>query len=300
MYFFLWDCFLRLLFAFWWIRLRDLCKLPDGGMGDGKNSGGQNLAQESFSPIICCWVRLHPLPESYLAWGSSALGATVGLTGELQEGLCQGGPSWPNAASVPVPVVSPCWPTLHRRPSSTSRCFWFSLLWGHCSFPLGLGLQKTLLVHSKTGVSCFPQSCGRPIIKSLCPSKPWIWLWSSQSLCRIPRLGSLMWGSEPSQQLENFAITVLPFVRHSSGRYGIWFYHDCAPPTISLWHHLYLWLRGVFFWWVPASSRRGRASCSFAILVFSQEEMSTSFYFAILNRKSVVYDLFKVLLDSVC
>ena len=170
MYFFMWDCFLLLLFAFWWTRLRDLCKLPDGGMRDGKNSGGQNLAQESFSPIICCWVGLHPLPDSCLAWGSSALGATVELTGELQEGLCQGGPSWPNAASVPVPVVSPCWPTLHRRPSNTSREFQFSLLWGHCSSPLGLGVGKILFVSSKTGV-CFPQSCGSPIIKCHWPSR---------------------------------------------------------------------------------------------------------------------------------
>ena len=71
----------------------------------------------------------------------------------------------------------------------------------------------------------------------------------SQSFCRIPRLGSLMWGSEPSQQLDNFAITVLPFVRHPSGGYGIWFCRNCALPTISLWHHLCLWTRGIFFWW---------------------------------------------------
>ena len=93
----------------------------------------------------------------------------------------------------------------------------------------------------------------------------------SQSLCRIPRLGSLMWGSEPSQQLDNFAITVLPFVHHPSSGYGIWFYCDGAPPTIPLWHHLCLWTRGIFFWWVPASSCRGGATCNFAILVFSQE-----------------------------
>ena len=34
-------------------------------------------------------------------------------------------------------VVSPH-PHLHRRPFNTSRYFWFSLLWGHCSFPLSL------------------------------------------------------------------------------------------------------------------------------------------------------------------
>ena len=57
----------------------------------------------------------------------------------------------------------------------------------------------------------------------------------SQSLCRIPSLGSLMWGSEPLQQWENFlGIIVLQVVGHPPSRFGIWFYHHCAPPTISL------------------------------------------------------------------
>ena len=57
----------------------------------------------------------------------------------------------------------------------------------------------------------------------------------SQSLCWIPRLGSLTWGSEPSQQWEKFfGITVLQFVACSSSRYGIWFYYYCAPPTVLL------------------------------------------------------------------
>ena len=33
------------------------------------------------------------------------------VDGELQEGLRQGGPSQPDAASAPIPVVSPCPPT---------------------------------------------------------------------------------------------------------------------------------------------------------------------------------------------
>ena len=55
----------------------------------------------------------------------------------------------------------------------------------------------------------------------------------SQSLCWVPRLGSLTWGSKPSQQWENFfGVLVLPFVGHPPRGYGIWFYHNCAPPTI--------------------------------------------------------------------
>ena len=61
-------------------------------------------------------------------------------------------------------------PRLHRRPSTTSRYFWFTSLWAHGSFPLGLGAHKILFVPSKTGV-CFPQSRGSPIIKSRRPSR---------------------------------------------------------------------------------------------------------------------------------
>ena len=44
----------------------------------------------------------------------------------------------------------------------------------------------------------------------------------SQSVCQIPRLGSLTWCSEPSQQGKNFfSITVLQSVSHPPGEYGI-------------------------------------------------------------------------------
>ena len=45
---------------------------------------------------------------------------------------------------------------LHRRASNTSRQFWFSLLWSHCSSPLGLGACKILFVPYRTGVSVYP------------------------------------------------------------------------------------------------------------------------------------------------
>ena len=71
----------------------------------------------------------------------------------------------------------------------------------------------------------------------------------SQSLCWIPRLGSLMWGSEPSQQWENFFVIIaFQFVGHPRSRFGIWFYCDYAPPTISL-KLLCLWTWGIVFFW---------------------------------------------------
>ena len=36
-------------------------------------------------------------------------------------------------------------------------------------------------------------------------------------------------------------------MNHPPSSYGIWFYCDCAPPTISLWLLLCLWLWGIFF-----------------------------------------------------
>ena len=61
---------------------------------------------------------------------------------------------------------------------------------------------------------CSPQSCVRPSRSdSLGILRPF---------CQIPMLGSLMWGSELSQQWENFfGIIVLQFLGHEPGRYGI-------------------------------------------------------------------------------
>jgi len=65
---------------------------------------------------------------------------------------------------------------------------------------------------------------------------------NSQSLCRIPRLRSLMWGSKPSQQWENFfGIIILQFVGHPACGYGIlllpWWhpsYHLTVISSLSL------------------------------------------------------------------
>ena len=47
-------------------------------------------------------------------------------------------------------------PHLHWRLLDTHGRVWVSLLWGHCSFLLGLGVHKVLFVPSK---SLFLQSC---------------------------------------------------------------------------------------------------------------------------------------------
>ena len=104
---------------------------------------------------------------------------------------------------LPVPLFlwwAPVYPCFHRRPSNTSRYFGISLLWGYYSFFLSLG------AHNFFCVCVCP-----PSLESLFSSV----LWKScdqiplgfkvrfpgdcQCLCQIPRLGSLTWGSEPSQ-----------------------------------------------------------------------------------------------------
>ena len=103
---------------------------------------------------------------------------------------------------------------------------------------------------------------------------------NSSSRCQTARLGSLTCGSEPSLQCTDFrGISVLQFVSHPPSSYGIWFYCDSAPPTISLWLLLCLWMWGIFF---------GEFQClpvddySTSVLKRGSERMS--FYSAILNQ----------------
>ena len=100
----------------------------------------------------------------------------------------------------------------------------------------------------------------------------------SQSLCGIPRLGCRMWGSEPSQQWENFfGIIVLQFVGCPLGGYGIWFYRDCAP-TVSLQFLLVFGSRVSFFdrFQHPPVNVCSTASCDFGALAGGDEHMSST------------------------
>ena len=91
-----------------------------------------------------------------------------------------------------------------------------------------------------------------PVLSKSCNQIPLAFkVWfsrNSSSRCRTPRLGSLTWGSQPSLQWVDFCgISVLQFVNHLPSNYGIWFYCDCAPPTVSLWLLPCLWMWGIFF-----------------------------------------------------
>ena len=64
------------------------------------------------------------------------------------------------------------------------------------------------------------------------------------------------------------------------GSYTRWvrdltFYHDCAPPTVSLWLLLCPWTWGIFFWLSSNILLLMVVEQLVVILVFSQERMST-------------------------
>ena len=79
-------------------------------------------------------------------------------------------------------------------------------------------------------------------------------------------------------------IIVLQFVSHPPSGYGIWFYCDCAPPTISLRLLLCIWMWGIFFGELQCLPVDGcsAVSCDSGALAGGSER--TSFYSAILNQ----------------
>ena len=97
-------------------------------------------------------------------------------------------------------------PHLQQRLLQIHRQVWLSLLWGHCSF---------LLVHA--GFICALQESVSPVLWKFCNQIPLASKVNvpegSQSLCRTPRLGSVLWVIELSYQYENFfGIIVLQFL----------------------------------------------------------------------------------------
>ena len=122
---------------------------------------------------------------------------------------------------------------------------------------------------------CFPQSFSNPIIKSCCLQSQVLWGFP------VP-LPDLLAG-KPDMRLriitkvkrENFFdIIVLQIVGGLAGRYRILFYHDCTPPTISLW--LLVFGHGVSFFgtWGSSIILSMAVQQLITILVLFQEEMS--------------------------
>ena len=105
---------------------------------------------------------------SCLAWGNPALGprgSMRGLMANSRRVYAKG-----DLPGPPSPWWAPADPHLHRRPCNTSREFWFTLPWGHCSSLWVLCVQRCVCVLQDWSL-CFPQSSGRPVIKPHWPSR---------------------------------------------------------------------------------------------------------------------------------
>ena len=128
-----------------------------------------------------------------------------------------------------------------------------------------------------------------PVLSKFCNQVPLafeVWFFrNSSSRCWTPRLGSLPWGSEPSLQWVDFCgIIVLQSMSHPPSSYGIWFYCDCALPTVSLQLLLCLWMWDIFFGefqCLPVDDCSA-VSCDSGALTRGSEH--TSFYSTILNQ----------------
>ena len=228
------------------------------------------------------------VPSLLVVWPKATLHCSLpglfgGANGGLWEGSCQGALPRTSAASVLVLTVShshplPLQETLQRQQVGLVQSPMGSLL-----LPLGPDAHTTLCVES-----LFPPVPSRSCNQILPAFKVWLSR-NSSSCCQTPRLGSLMGGSEPSLQWVDFhGISVLQFVSHSPSSYGIWFYCDCAPPTVSLWLLLCLWMWGIFFGefqCLPVDDYSA-VSCDSGALARGSE--STSFYSAILNQSPII------------
>ena len=234
---------------------------------------------------------LSSLSVACFAWGDPALeptGSLVWLTADSR--WAQTKEYFPELL-LPV-SLSPWWatatPCLCRRPFNTSRCVWFSLLWGHCSFPLGSDVHTTLCVPSKSGVSVSPSPV--KVLQWNPASLQSLILWEFLLMLLDPQVG------KPDVGLRTLTLVggllwyiVLQFVSHPPSGYGIWFYCDCTTPAISLWLLLCLWMWGIFFgeFQCLPFDHCSAVSCDFSALTRRSER--TSFYSTILNQSPLPY-----------
>ena len=130
--------------------------------------------------------------------------------------------------------------------------------------------------------SLFPPVLSKSCNQILLAFKVWF-SGNCSTYCQTPRKPDV--GLRTSLQWVDFCgISVLQFVSHPPSSYGIWFHCDCAPPTISLWLLLCLWMRGILFGefqCLPVDDCSA-VSCDSSALARGSE--SISFYSAILNQ----------------
>ena len=174
----------RFMSASWWMGKTGSC------------SGGQGLAQKSFNQIICWWVGLHSIPGSCLAWGDPALGCVgsmVDLMVNSKRLYAKGTFQCPRSCGEPLPIHASTGdpPTLAGSFGSVSCVVTAPVLWVsvHVKFYLCPLRQVSVSLSPPESLWLSNQIPLAP--KARFPR-------DSQSLCWIPRLGSLIFVSEPS------------------------------------------------------------------------------------------------------
>ena len=117
----------------------------------------------------------------------------------------------------------------------------------------------------------------------------------SQFLCQISRLGSLTWGSEPSELWENlFCIIVFQSLGPPLSGYGIWFYHDCIPLLPSHCSFFLVFGHGVsVFSWFQHAPVDGCSTASWNFGALTRGDECMSFYSAILNWKLMLQSFYE-------
>ena len=145
----------------------------------------------------------------------------------------------------------------HSRPLSTHASpgdshlltgkSWLSLLWDHCFSLLCPGVHKALFVPPKNLCPVLWQFCNQIALTFKVRFSG-----DSQSLCQIPRLGSLTQGSEPSQQWENSLVLLFSslWVTHLE---GMGFDLIVVAPLLPSHCGYFVFGLGVSFLSVPAS-----------------------------------------------
>ena len=128
-------------------------KLLNGGIGGGKNwvlLCGQHLLSKAFIQLFA--DGRGSTPSLVVVWSEvtqpSGLQLRGRVSGNLQEGLCQGSPS-----RAPALCGRPCHPTPPREALQHQQVGLDQSPVGPCSSPLSLGACKIVCVPSNTGVS---------------------------------------------------------------------------------------------------------------------------------------------------
>lgn len=119
------------------------------------------------------------------------------------------------------------------------------LLWGHCFFPWLLCTWGPVCTLRVEFLFSWVRWNSQPI--PLVFKTTFRGLTSSSFCCQTPSWGAWCGAQNfyPVGELLWYNCFPFQFVGYPSGVYGIWFYHDCVPPTVFLWF-ICLWSQGIF------------------------------------------------------